>query len=391
MTDPALLARTAERLQRVPGFIAFELRRYRELTQVDPADDFYLPQGTLVTLGLCRRPRPDHYAADTKAIADKVGLSPTVIANLLRATETVTALASRTEISDAQASNVVGLVAAARDHGEEHTAFDVQESRDLNLPGWLMSAVERFWGETSEGATFPRDLQLPILTNLPLAIVEIDGLNVQDLDQWLLRRHLPQLTRVADRPLRGCLLAYAGLGLLFVDRSDDAEQRRLTMAHEAAHFILDYLIRREDVAHRRPELLDVLDGERAPTNAERFDSLLADVPIGFHTHLLERDSHGGHLAVVTADVEERAERLALELLAPLQRVADEVAGLDEGDAQRLLRDRFGLPAGAATRYANHVRSRRPSTPRSLMDAIGLSTTERTDAVDDRLGSHETDS
>jgi hypothetical protein len=207
--------------------------------------------------------------------------------------------------------------------------------------------------------------------NLPLAIIEIDSLTVGNLDQWLHRHHLPRLASVTDRPLRGCLVAYAGIGLLFVDRSDDPEQRRQTLAHEVAHFIVDYLLPREQVAQRRPELLDVLDGEREPTDAERFDALLADLPVGFHTHLLERDVHGGHLSAATTDIEDRAERLALELLAPLHRVLEELSAAAEHDISQLLRERFGLPAGAATRYAGHIELYHPRRPRTLLEAIGL--------------------
>ena len=120
---------------------------------------------------------------------------------------------------------------------------------------------------------------------------------------------------------------------------------------------------REDVARRRPDLLTVLDGDRAPTNAERFDALLADVPIGLHTHLLERDGYGGHLSSTTAEVEDRAERLALELLAPLGAVLQETA---EQDPKSVLHERFGLPFGVATRYANHIeRLRQPRRPCAL--------------------------
>lgn len=391
MSDPALLARTAERLRRVPGFIAFELERYHELTQVDAADDFGFPQGSVVTLGLCRRPRRDHYAADVAAIAERVGATTSAVANFLRAADAVSALASRTQLSQGGEMNDGSLMAAARDHGEERTAFEEPAGRELTLPGWLMNAVDRFWGDADEGTTLPRDLHLPILTELPLAIIEIEGLTVQNLDQWLHTRHLPQLAQVANRPLRGCLVAYAGVGLLFVDRSDDPEQRRLTLAHEAAHFVVDYLIPRENVARRRPQLLDVLDGEREPTDAERFDALLADVHLGFHTHLLERDPHGGNLAMATADVEDRAERLALELLAPLQRVLREAVTVGAPDIERVLQERFGLPAGVATRYANHVRRYRPVPPRTLLEAIGLAPADQDEANHDSTNRPETES
>jgi hypothetical protein len=295
--------------------MAFELERYRRLTKVDPAADFDLPEVSLVTLGLCRRPRPDHFRSDVAAIADRSGARVTTVASFLRASDAVSVIASRGEIVSGSAADARGLMAAARDHAEERTVFEEPYGRDPALPGWLRRAVARFWGEAEEEPVFPRSLHLHVLMNLPLAVIEIDSLTVGNLDQWLHRHHLPQLAGVADRPLRGCLVAYAGIGLVFVDRSDDPEQRRQTLAHEAAHFIVDYLLPREHVAQRRPELLDVLDGEREPTDAEQFDALLADLPVGFHTHLLERDVHGGHLSAVTTDIEDRAERLALELLA----------------------------------------------------------------------------
>jgi hypothetical protein len=383
MSDPALLARTAGRLRHVPGFIAFDLDRYRRLTREDPAADFDLPEVSLVPLGLCRRPRRDHYASDVAAIADRAGVQVSAIANFLRVADAVSVFVSRSEIvSGSAAAGTRGLMAAARDRAEERTAFEEPEGDGTTLPGWLRRAVGRFWANADDDPLFPRGLHLPVLMNLPLAIIEIDGLTLGNLDEWLHRHHLPQLGDVTDRPLRGCVVAYGGIGLLFVDRSDDPDQRRQTLAHEAGHFIVDYLIPRENVIQRRPELLDVLDGEREPTDVERFDALLADLPVGFHTHLLERDTHGGHLSVVTADVEDRAERLAFELLAPLQRVLAELPSTAQHEIPQLLQERFGLSAGAATRYAGYIERYRPRRPRTLLEAIGL--TEPPDiSVDNR--------
>lgn len=374
MSDPALLARTADRLRSVAGFIAFELDRYRKLTHVDPAAEFGLPVASLPPLGLCRLPRRDHYAADLNAIASRVGVTQESLANFLRTVDAVTALANRDTAARASVPASAGMLAAARDHAEEYTEFEEPSADGATLPGWLWQAVDRFWGENVPPQAFPRDLHLPILINLPIAIIEIDGLTVDSLGQWLQRHQLPALAAVTDRPLRGCLAAYTGVGILFVDRSDEPNERRLTLAHEVGHFVVDYLLPREDVARRRPDLLAVLDGDRAATDAERFDALLADVPVGFHTHLLERDSHGGHLSSATAEVEDRAERLALELLAPLHAVLQET----EQDPQTVLRVGFGLPPGVATRYGNYIQRLRPPHPRSLLEAIGL--TEPSDAV-----------
>lgn len=368
MSDPALLAKTADRLRTVAGFFAFELDRYRQLTHLDPASEFGIPAPSLTALGLCRLPRREDYAHDLTAIARRVGAPEENLANFLRTADAVSALGSR---ASAQASSPGshGLMAAARDDAEEYTEFEEIAADAAALPGWLGQGIDRFWGENAGPEQFPRDLQLPILINLPVAIIEIDGLTVGNLDEWLQVHQLPTLAAVTNRPLRGCLAAYAGVGILFVDRSDDPDQRRVTVAHEIGHFVLDYLLPREDVARRRPDLLAVLDGERVPTDAERFDALLADVPTGFHTHLLERDAHGGHLSSATAQVEDRAERLALELLAPMRSVLRETATAT--DSQAVLRERFGLPVGVATRYANHIARLRPQRPRSLLDAIGL--------------------
>jgi hypothetical protein len=371
MNDPALLAQTVKRLRHVPGFMAFELECYRRLTKVDPTIDFDLPELSLVTLGLCRRPRPDHFMSDVAAIADRTGTQAIAVASFLRASDAVSVLAGRGEIVSGSADSARGLMAAARDRAEERTVFEEPYGRDPVLPSWLRRAVARFWGEADEERVFPRSLHLHVLMNLPLAIIEIDGLTVGNLNQWLYRHRLPQFAGIADRPLRGCLVAYAGIGLLFVDRSDDPEQRRQTLAHEVAHFIVDYLLPREQVAQRRPELLDVLDGEREPTDAERFDALLADLPVGFHTHLLERDIHGGHLSAVTTDIEDRADRLALELLAPVHRVLEELPTPGERDIPQFLRERFGLPAGIAARYASYIERYYPRHPRTLLEAIGL--------------------
>ncbi|WP_448639433.1 ImmA/IrrE family metallo-endopeptidase [Geodermatophilus sp. URMC 63] len=352
--------------------MAYELDRYRRLTLAEPAQDFAVPEEQLLPFSLCRRPRSDHYADDVTAIAARSGVRPETVANILRATEVVSVLAARQR--DTPASS--GMLTAARDHAAEQTVFEEPAGVPTLLPGWLSSAVDRFWGDDGEPGTRPRELLLPILINLPVAIIEMEGLTVRSLGDWLQRRNLPAMDAVVDRPLRGCLVALGGLGVIFVDRTDADDERRLTLAHEVGHFLLDYLVPREDVARRRPELLDVLDGVRAPTDAERFDALLADIPVGFHTHVLERDAHGGHLSNSTAEVEDRAERFALELLAPLRSVLREAGPVDDRDVADLLRRRFGIPHGAATRYANHVRRLRPRPAGTFFDAIGLTPPSR---------------
>ena len=53
-----------------------------------------------------------------------------------------------------------------------------------------------------------------------------------------------------ERALRGCIVVNrAGVGIL-VEKADDAAQKRFTIAHEAAHYILEIRRHRERAADR---------------------------------------------------------------------------------------------------------------------------------------------
>jgi hypothetical protein len=103
------------------------------------------------------------------------------------------------------------------------------------------------------------------------------------------------------------------------------------------------------VARLGPGVLEVLDGVRLPTPAERLHGLLARVAVGGHTHLLERDPTG-RARGAEAEAEDAADRLALEILAPAAEVRARAA--DPATARTVLAVDFGLPAGWAEAYAD---------------------------------------
>jgi hypothetical protein len=390
----AMLARAAARLRDVPGYVAYDLRRYAELTGVDPAELTGARGAALIRLALCRSPRRDHYwALDVRHIADACDISPAALANVVRTVDVLTdwvgAAASRprhvlgeagesqhplTASGREQVEAQPRLLAAARDTGEERTVAELPPTGTTSLPRWLAHAVETFWGEHEPPSEFPRDLELPLLTGLPVALVELPGLSVGSLARWLAERHLPALAPAIDRRLRACLLAYAGVGVIFVDSSDTPAQRRVSLGHEAGHFIVDYLLPRQEVALRRPELLEVLDGLREPTADERMDAAAFDVPIGVHAHLLERTPDGHWRDLEAGHGEHHAERIALELLAPQQVVLERVqqAGLDSiEELAALLEAEFGLPPATAAGYARQLARLRPPRPRGLLGLLDL--------------------
>jgi Zn-dependent peptidase ImmA (M78 family) len=104
----------------------------------------------------------------------------------------------------------------------------------------------------------------------------------------------------------------------------------MTVAHELGHFLLDYVEPRLQVLREAPDLLEVVDGWRAPTRAERVQAVLARVPLGLRTHLLERDVQGNAEHDVEMG-EDAASRFAVEVLAPWPAIRDLARQLRSAD------------------------------------------------------------
>jgi hypothetical protein len=163
---------------------------------------------------------------------------------------------------------------------------------------------------------------------------------------WLRGQDVVARVDEPDRPLRACLAAVAGVGFVFVDAADPADERRFSLAHELGHFLRDYWGPRRRAARALgPAVLDVFDGRRSPTPEERLHALLRGMRVGFHTHLLAR---GGSPQAADAGASERdADRLAYELLAP----AGDAVAAGGPDLIQTLTATFGLPTAHASRYA----------------------------------------
>jgi hypothetical protein len=139
-----------------------------------------------------------------------------------------------------------------------------------------------------------------------------------------------------------------------------ADEIRLTVAHELAHFLLHYLWPRETAIQRLGDsIVSVLDGERLPTPVERLSGVLRSVELGPCQHLLERDSVGT-ADVAATRIEAQADLLAFELLAPASSV---LRSSDAGaDRRRDLAETYGLPSWAAEAWAGWLDSRSSENP-----------------------------
>jgi hypothetical protein len=219
--------------------------------------------------------------------------------------------------------------------------------------------AEYFWARAARSEPFPRDLETTVAWALPLGIIKLPRLTLDQTRTWLASRGIRTPAGTMDRPVRACLVARAGRGVVLLEGSDSADERRMSLAHEVAHFLLDYLRPREKALEVMGEgARAVLDGMRPPTAAERLSGMLAGLQLGMYMHLIERSETGVVDQVAVVDSEDHADRLALELLAPRQVVLTLLAGTTGGAAAELaetvLIRNFGLPQVPARRYAQVV-------------------------------------
>lgn len=243
---------------------------------------------------------------------------------------------------------------------------------------WLHGAL----AESQLGAsrTFPRDVISDALRTLPVTAVFLSGLSTEAVRRWLSDRGIHHHVTEYDRLLRGCLVARAGAGVVFLDGSDSEEERRFTFAHEIAHFVLDYLLpRRRALNAFGDQILPVVDGQRAATKEEALSAVLDRVPLGVHVQLMNRSSVGVICTWEVEDAEQRADRLALELLAPAETVLLQLRGkvLSEDDGDQIdeiaasVAARFGIPSAAARTYTKMLLVLRRRIGSPTLKALGI--------------------
>lgn len=115
-TDDEMLAKAVRRTARSSAvLLASALDEWSRAFGANPGEILDLDSRRLNQLALCRRPRPDHWLPDARALAGEYGIEPEKLISLLRAAEAAEALRYAHPV-EAERS---GRLLAARDRDEE--------------------------------------------------------------------------------------------------------------------------------------------------------------------------------------------------------------------------------------------------------------------------------
>jgi hypothetical protein len=229
------------------------------------------------------------------------------------------------------------------------------------IESWLQKHSEDFWQTLGCELPYPRTLMPTISRSFPLSIVQLPQLSIAQVETWLLRQHIPFSFLCQDRSLWGCIVAARGYGLIFIDSLDEANEQRYTLAHEISHFLLDYLYPRRRALDLFGETIrPVLDGERPPTQTERVHAILSNTTLTIYLDFMPRSPQRTLDQGYILRAEDKADRLALEILAPFEHVLSSLATHQSittfperlSVLMHLLTSTYGLPSTVAQQYSS---------------------------------------
>ena len=219
-----------------------------------------------------------------------------------------------------------------------------------------------FWKRAGGRSGFPIDIGYAAMSALEVYVEEMADLTTGAAASRNVGIGSRVPEKIDERRIHGCLIVGRSGAAILVERNDNEKEKRFTIAHEAAHFIVEVRRLQERAACKLGHAFtDVLHGLREATPNERIDAWLHNVRADAFVHFMDRTPSGEYGCVRTRDTECLADDLAIEILAPRLALMESLSsfgpmGFSESliTAQCIAERRFGLPAEIAERYANSV-------------------------------------
>ena len=224
---------------------------------------------------------------------------------------------------------------------------------------WTQYWSDWFWKRAGGRSGYPADIAYAVMCALDVYVDEVANLTPASAAARIGRGGLWQSDGVYERGLRGCVIVGQAGAAILVEKSDDEAEKRFTIAHEVAHYILEVKRHHERASDRLgPEFADALYGLREATPTERIDAWLSNARSEAFAHFMDRAPGGGYGCSRTLEAECAADDLAVEILAPRSELAAAISSMGFSGslkvARRIAERRYGLPEGIAERYAGRV-------------------------------------
>ena len=206
---------------------------------------------------------------------------------------------------------------------------------------WPRYWSDWFWKRAGGRSGYPADITYAATCALYVYVDEIADLTPGSAAAHVGLGRLWRSDCVDRRRLHGCVIVGQGGAAILVEKGDDEAQKRFTIAHEVAHYILEVKQRYERAADRMGrEFADTLYGLREATSTERIDAWLSNTRSEAFAHFMDRAPGGGYGCSRTLEAECLADDLAVEILAPRSELAAAISSM--GFSQSLRGSRSGV-------------------------------------------------
>ena len=219
-----------------------------------------------------------------------------------------------------------------------------------------------FWKRAGGGPDFPADISYAAMCALEVYVEEVSDLTTVAAASRIEGVDIVIPDGVGERRIHGCLAVGRRGAAILVEKNDDDAQKRFTIAHECAHFILEVRTNQERAAIRLGnDFSSILHGLREATSIERIDARLHGVSSDPLVHFMDRTATGGYGCWRIHEAECLADDLAVEILAPRAELIARLSSLGPmgfseslSAARRIAERRFGLTETTAEWYCNRV-------------------------------------
>lgn len=188
----------------------------------------------------------------------------------------------------------------------------------------LQLLAQHFWEESQLPRHFPIHvsvLEQAILLTRPISIVKINKLTLNAIVCFLYNRGISLQNMPDNKELYGFVISQANHTYIFINGAESVQEQSFTLAHEFAHFLLDYEIPRQELINKFGlDICDALNNKRPFSSEERIAALVKGINLKQFSHLLDVPAATAFQRYNIWKAEAFADQLALELLAPYKEI-----------------------------------------------------------------------